>query len=223
MTVSALIFGGIGTLVETSELQREAFNDAFSLSGLPFSWSKTEYNRTLTISGGIKRLSHVVLQDGAALTADQMTKIHADKTARFAELLRDRHLPLRDGVSTLLQQASSRGVKLAWATTTSKANIQAITEATAGALRPDMFAFIGNDTLVQRQKPDPEIYLTTLLHLGLKPDQVMAVEDSPTGVASATAAGLATIAFPGAAHLSQNFSTAAMTVNDVSNLLHVMA
>ena len=29
MTIKAIIFGSIGTLVETSELQREAFNETF--------------------------------------------------------------------------------------------------------------------------------------------------------------------------------------------------
>ncbi|MFT7179418.1 MAG: phosphoglycolate phosphatase-like HAD superfamily hydrolase, partial [Oceanospirillaceae bacterium] len=40
MTTKAILFGSIGTLVETSELQRRAFNQAFSEAGLDWNWSE---------------------------------------------------------------------------------------------------------------------------------------------------------------------------------------
>ena len=47
MTIQALFFGGIGTLLETSELQREAFNAAFREAGLDWHWSIDEYREML--------------------------------------------------------------------------------------------------------------------------------------------------------------------------------
>ena len=38
----AILFGSIGTLVETSELQRTAFNQAFSEAGLDWTWNPDE-------------------------------------------------------------------------------------------------------------------------------------------------------------------------------------
>ncbi len=43
-------------------------------------------------------------------------------------------------------------------------------------------------------KPDPEAYLLALRRLGIAPKKAMAIEDSPTGVASARAAGIPCIA-----------------------------
>ena len=54
--------------------------------------------------------------------------------------------------------------------------------------------FSAEDSLVTpTSKPDPAIYLFALAALGLRPDQAVAVEDSPTGATSAVAAGIPTI------------------------------
>lgn len=54
---------------------------------------------------------------------------------------------------------------------------------------------------VARPKPQPDVYLHALQQLGLHPSETIAVEDSPTGVASAKQAGLRVIGFLGAAHI----------------------
>ena len=53
----SIIFGSIGTIVETSNIQRKSFNKAFKKSGLNWHWSKTEYKKLLEKSGGENRLS----------------------------------------------------------------------------------------------------------------------------------------------------------------------
>ncbi|MGI5478765.1 HAD family hydrolase [Streptomyces lavendofoliae] len=53
--------------------------------------------------------------------------------------------------------------------------------------------FSAEDSLpVPTSKPDPAIYRFALDRLGIAPDQALALEDSPTGVASAVAAGITT-------------------------------
>ena len=54
----SIIFGSIGTIVETSNIQRKSFNKAFKKSGLDWHWSKTEYRKLLERSGGENRLSN---------------------------------------------------------------------------------------------------------------------------------------------------------------------
>ena len=49
---------------------------------------------------------------------------------------------------------------------------------------------------VRNGKPDPEPYLAAAAALGLDPAHCVAIEDSPTGVASALAAGCATLGVP---------------------------
>ena len=48
----ALLFGSIGSIVETSEIQRKSFNKAFKQYGLDWNWTKREYQYLLSKSGG---------------------------------------------------------------------------------------------------------------------------------------------------------------------------
>ena len=53
----SIIFGSIGTLVETSDIQRKSFNKAFKKLSLNWHWSVDEYKKLLENSGGENRLS----------------------------------------------------------------------------------------------------------------------------------------------------------------------
>ena len=53
----SIIFGSIGTIVETSNIQRKSFNKAFKKLGLDWYWSVNEYKKLLEKSGGENRLS----------------------------------------------------------------------------------------------------------------------------------------------------------------------
>ena len=58
------------------------------------------------------------------------------------------------------------------------------------------FETITTGDMVTHSKPDPEIYLLACKSLGLKPEECAAIEDSPNGIKSASAAGLKTIMVP---------------------------
>ena len=60
---------------------------------------------------------------------------------------------------------------------------------------------------VERPKPHPDLYHFALESLGLKPGEVVVVEDSITGVRAAAAAGLTVVGFLGAAHISDGHET----------------
>jgi beta-phosphoglucomutase-like phosphatase (HAD superfamily) len=61
-------------------------------------------------------------------------------------------------------------------------------------LLPPSRRFSAEDSLPKpTSKPDPAIYIEAAARLGITPDQGLAIEDSPTGVASAVAAGFQTL------------------------------
>ena len=45
--IKAVIFGSIGTLVETSDIQRQSFNQAFKTLGIDWYWDKDNYKKLL--------------------------------------------------------------------------------------------------------------------------------------------------------------------------------
>ena len=50
--------------------------------------------------------------------------------------------------------------------------------------------------MINHSKPDPEIYQKAIKSLNLKPEDCIAVEDSPNGIRSAFAANLKVIMIP---------------------------
>ena len=57
--MQAIFFGSIGTMVETSEIQRKAFNTAFKEFGLNWYWNTGDYINMIQKPGGISRISDV--------------------------------------------------------------------------------------------------------------------------------------------------------------------
>lgn len=91
----------------------------------------------------------------------------------------------------LMNALHSRGRKVAVASSSAAPDIMKML--TEGGLMPLVdAAFSGEDCAAH--KPAPDIYLKALKALGLTADQAIAVEDSPTGIASAKAAGLKVLA-----------------------------
>lgn len=60
----------------------------------------------------------------------------------------------------------------------------------------DYFETLTYGDMVEHSKPDPEIYLMACKSIGLKPEECVAIEDSPNGIRSAYAAGLSVIMVP---------------------------
>src|SRR5690606_39039446 len=56
----ALIFDVDGTLAETEEMHRRAFNDAFRAHGLDWHWSREDYARLLRTTGGKERIARFI-------------------------------------------------------------------------------------------------------------------------------------------------------------------
>lgn len=195
MTNSAVIFGSIGTLVETSEVQRAAFNEAFEEAGLDWHWSKDEYAQMLTRSGGRKRIEAYAKHMGQDVDA---AALHHRKTEIFNATIRDTGLALREGVIDVIRKVKQRGLLLGFATTTSIDNVNAIFDALHGTLTRSDFDFVGRADEVSHPKPDPAIYELALQKMEADAFDSIAIEDTAVSYAAARDAGLKTIAFPGA-------------------------
>jgi HAD superfamily hydrolase (TIGR01509 family) len=101
-----------------------------------------------------------------------------------------RHVPFRPGARELLEALLAAGVPCALVTMSYRRFADAVVE----ALPPGAFAAVVVGDEVTHGKPHPEPYLTAAARLGVAPEACVAIEDSPTGVASAVAAGVPTLA-----------------------------
>jgi beta-phosphoglucomutase-like phosphatase (HAD superfamily) len=60
----------------------------------------------------------------------------------------------------------------------------------------DLFRATVSSEEVERGKPAPDVYLEVAGRLGVRPENVVAIEDSANGIRSAKAAGMSVIAIP---------------------------
>ncbi|RYF35305.1 MAG: HAD family hydrolase [Comamonadaceae bacterium] len=201
MAIDALILDVDGTIADTEEAHRVAFNLAFERFGLDWRWERTEYRDLLSVAGGKERLRSYI--DRLELPRPErerlrgmVREIHHQKTRFYSAVVSDGGVPLRAGVQRLLEEALAEGYKLAIASTTTAANIDALLNATLGSRGLDMFSVIACGDQVLHKKPAPDIYLLALHGLGLHPQQAIAFEDSPNGLRAAMAAGLWTVVTP---------------------------
>jgi HAD superfamily hydrolase (TIGR01509 family) len=192
----AIIFDVDGTLAETEELHRRAFNEAFEYFSLGWKWDVDLYRELLQVAGGKERIRHYMElrkergEEQVEILDPTIAELHRVKTARFARLIAEGACSLRPGISDLIRTAVNRNQHLAIATTTSRENVEALCTATMGIEGIKQFRAIVCGDDVARKKPSPDVYLQALDMLGRSPSDCLAIEDSRNGLMAATAAGV---------------------------------
>ena len=201
----ALLFGSIGSIVETSEIQRKSFNKAFKQYGLDWNWNKREYQSLLNKSGSKNRISRYAKKKKIIVNSAYLRKL---KTKIFNNYLKKNQLKLRPGVKNLISLCKKEDIKIAFVSSTSKNNINAILYSLRNSINKSDFNFIGSEKLVKKLKPNPDIYLLTLNKLKLKANDCVAIEDTQESLNSARRAKIKCIIFPGKFHSSKKFTGA---------------
>ena len=202
MTYKSVFFGSIGTIIETSELQRESFNEAFKEAGLDWYWDQEDYKSLLKQSGGTKRIEDFAEKNN---TTVQAQKIRERKTEIFNQKLSTVKLMPREGIIDVIEFAKNNQLKLGFVTSTTKDNINSIFLALKNYFTEDDFDFVGNNTMVQNHKPQSDIYIEAIKRLNVEPKECIAIEDSRASALSAHNAKVSCIAFPGSFHEEDNF------------------
>lgn len=215
--VEALIFDVDGTLAETEELHRAAFNRAFAEAGLPWVWSREDYRRLLKTTGGKERIAAYMAEIGAQ--GLDIPALHRAKTAIYTGLMAEGGLPLRPGVAALIARARASGKRLAIATTTSRPNVDALCAACFGQASDRVFDVLACGDEVPAKKPAPDVYLLALQRLGLPATACLAFEDSANGLRAAQAAGLRTIVTPSLHTVGEDFTGALDLRPDLTGLM----
>ncbi|MAB07046.1 MAG: phosphatase [Rhodobacteraceae bacterium] len=226
MTLRALLFDVDGTLAETEEAHRQAFDETFAAEGLDWRWSRDDYRRLLRTTGGKERIRAYLAETGAPGDAVDVAALHAEKTARYVSLLERGGLELREGVAELMDAGRTAGLRLAIATTTSRPNVEALCRCCWGRPAEEMFEVIAAGDKVAAKKPAPDVYTLALARLGIAAEAALALEDSRNGVLAARAAGLRVIVRPSIYTIGEDFAgaetVASLAPADLPRDLHEM-
>ena len=215
--LKAVIFDVDGTLAETEELHREAFNSVFEQAGLDWHWSPDQYRELLKVFGGKERIRHYVETESISGISDEdIASLHRLKTEFYAESLKY-SVSLRPGVERLIDECLSRSIRLAIATTTTETNVEALDAAVRGSLRLGQFEAVVGGIAVPEKKPNPKVYEVALEKLGLDSSEAIAIEDAEAGVAAARGAGLRCLASPCFYTMEHDLSQATAIVQSLAD------
>lgn len=184
----AVIFDMDGLLLDTETLWHEAETELFERHGGEFTWDDK-----MTVIG-----------TSFAFTADYFAGRLGRPPEQGPELVREmvelmhqrvkRQVDARPGALELVERLQALdGVRLGLASNSPRFLLD---DALATAGLTDAFEVTVSSDDVEQPKPAPDIYLLACERLGVEPAEALALEDSPSGIAAAKAAGLTCIAVP---------------------------
>mmetsp|Transcript_3026 Transcript_3026/g.3559 ORF Transcript_3026/g.3559 Transcript_3026/m.3559 type:complete len:251 (-) Transcript_3026:435-1187(-) len=101
-----------------------------------------------------------------------------------------------EGATKLIKMLVEKGIPIAIATSSRTISVQKKRLRHEHIFQPMTTIVTGDDPLVKKGKPAPDIYLEAARRLGIKPEDCLVFEDSISGCQSGKAAGCAVIAVP---------------------------
>ncbi len=177
----AVIFDMDGVLVDSEPAYFEAVNEVLQPTGKQIDWE--QYQQLLGTSITTTWQSVV-----------KMLGIEADLEA-FKEQYNDvilkvlaRPRPLLPSVKALIAELRQRGASIGLATSSRQAWVEAVLSAVELPL--DTFDAVVWRQMAERSKPAPDLYLKAAELVGVSPESCVAIEDTPSGIAAAKAAGM---------------------------------
>jgi HAD superfamily hydrolase (TIGR01509 family) len=187
--IRALIFDFDGLILDTELPEFQSWQETFRRHGceLPLElWAKC----IGTSSDVFDPYAYLEEQIGRAIDREALRSRHRQ---RCAELLAEQ--PVLPGVQAYLGDAQRLGLQLGVASSSSRAWVTGHL-ARLGLMQHFVSIRCADD--VPQVKPDPALYQAVLAALGLRPEEAIALEDSPNGVLAAKRAGLFCVAVPNA-------------------------
>jgi HAD superfamily hydrolase (TIGR01509 family) len=182
---AAVLWDMDGTLVDTEPYWIEVEHEIVALHGDHWDMEKAH-----SLVGHDLRDSARIMQQrgGVNLDVDVIVNMLLDGVIERVR----RRVPWRPGARELLADLNAAAIPCALVTM----SWQRFALSVVNALPQGSFQAVISGDMVHNGKPHPEPYLTAAATLGVRPERCAAIEDSPTGVRAAVAAGCATWAVP---------------------------
>ena len=201
--VEALVFDLDGTIADTESVEYDAIRRVWADHGIDYPIER--WSQVVGQAWSPSWVTELADEAGADPAASR-----AAKRAYHDELLAA--LVLRPGVAALIAAAGDADIPLAIASNSDSGWVEGVLEQ-LGLL--SHFLAVTTIDRVAQGKPHPEPFLAACRRLGARPERSVAFEDSATGVASAVAAGLYTVACPGPLTVGHDVGAADLVVTSL--------
>jgi HAD superfamily hydrolase (TIGR01509 family) len=185
--IKAALFDFDGTLADTERFGIELDDEAYAYYGItPTPAEKASLSGT----DGSESIPALFCAHGMEVSAGEFFAHRRPSDIIYREL----PIKATPGAREVMQLLRSNGARVAVVSTTRHS---LVTTALGRIGLADLVDLVVGGDDVEHHKPDPEPYARALEVFGVAPTDAVAFEDSPSGVASAQAAGVYTLGFTG--------------------------
>jgi HAD superfamily hydrolase (TIGR01509 family) len=203
-----VIFDQDGVLVENNKFNKIAWQQFCKKHGL----HPTEQEYKEKVYGRINADTLKFLF-GDGITQEQIVAYSEEKESIFREAMKGNIKPVR-GLIELMDSLKGSGIKMALATSAPPENIEFVLS-TINARK--YFDVIVDETMVEKGKPNPDVYFKTAKKCNVNPSKCIVFEDSISGIKSVLAAGMKVIAIT-TTHNKDELKEADLVIDDFTQV-----
>ena len=185
--VKAVLFDMDGLVLDTEKLYSRFWREACNFYGFPMTYEQSLGMRALNA-----QLGEVKLKEYFGETIDY-PQVRSKRIELMEAYVDEQGVDLKPGIRELLSWMQEKGIPGAIA---SSSPVPRIRKYLAFHDLDRAFTALCSARDVAKGKPEPDIYLHAAATLGFKPEECLALEDAPSGIRSASAAGCLTVMIP---------------------------
>lgn len=220
MPLDALIIDVDGTLAETCELNRAAFNQALHDEGLEWTISPAVYAKLPRSAGDAARLSTYLkdFQGGAKISKKLSNAVLSAKQRHFSRMIENGGTALRPGVARLLREAAGARLPVGIATTLERGAFEFLLQSHLGLGALDQFAAIVSAEGNKSSQLDIGAALGACLSaLDMEASATTLIAATPAAISAGVELGLSSIAVPGLYGTADSFPGAKLVLSDLGH------
>ena len=208
-----ILFDFDGTLVDSERFHFRSVQDLFQRNfGVDITWEY--YNQNMAGIPLSQSSPDFIAELNLPTTPQELVRTFDEHTGMMYE---KEEVPMMPHALEAIQFFEDRGCKLGIVTGSGRRDV-VLTLGRLG-LNEKFTTLITNDE-VENVKPHPEPYRKGIAELGLLKENIVAFEDSPTGMTSATGAGLSCIGVQREPILSQRMTHGTMLLGGFDEVMH---
>ena len=220
MGLQAIIFDVDGTVAETADFHRAAFNRAFAEHGLSWHWDREIFSQLAPVEFSLPklRLFSVAMRrsgGGDVPSHSALSKITKRKAQIYCQMVREGAAHLRPGVARLMQEALHEGLSVGAVSTSSRTETQALLIATLGFHNMHWITSLRTAEDARVPAAERSLYKAVLDDFGILGRRAFAIDDSASGALGAARNGIPVLATPSMYTASNPFESATLTLSDL--------
>ena len=187
MAVKGVLFDMDGIVLDTEKLYTRFWAEAAQALGFPMTIEMGLGMRSLSSAAGERQLKAYL---GEEVDYQQVRNKRIELMNAFIE---EHGVEIKPGIHELLEFLKEQGIKTSIATSSPLDRTKKYLSQ-VGLVND--FDELVSGQMVEHGKPEPDIYLYAASKLGLRPEECLVLEDSPTGILAAFRAGCIPVMIP---------------------------